>query len=102
MIRKSYLWSLSPGELPDHVDLTGADLDSAVSCVRWSDDGDGLVLGHDDGKVSLWTRSGDHVFTWWPHEAPVTCVSIRGLGRAPLVLSGMDCKHRIFHSFLHS
>ena len=71
--------------------MTGPDLDSAVSCLTWSDDGDGVVLGHDDGKVTLWTSDGGHVFTWWPHEAPVTCISLRGLGRAPLILSGGDC-----------
>ena len=75
-------------QAPECVDLTGADLDSAVSCLRWSEDGDGFALGHDDGKVSLWTREGGHVFTWWPHEAPVTSISLRGLGRAPLILSG--------------
>ena len=89
--RKSYLWTVTPHEAPVQTTLAGTDLDSAVSCIRWSDDGDGVVLGHDDGKVTLWTRDGSHVFTWWPHEAPVTCVSIRGLGRAPLILSGGDC-----------
>jgi hypothetical protein len=33
--------------------------------------------GQDDGKVSLWSRTGDLIFTWWPHEAPVTCVALR-------------------------
>ena len=89
--RKSYLWTLTDQHSPDLVDMTGPDLDSAVSCLTWSDDGDGVVLGHDDGKVTLWTADGGHVFTWWPHEAPVTCISLRGLGRAPLILSGGDC-----------
>ena len=89
--RKSFLWTLTDQHSPDLVDMTGPDLDSAVSCLSWSDDGDGVVLGHDDGKVTLWTADGGHVFTWWPHEAPVTCISLRGLGRAPLILSGGDC-----------
>ena len=89
--RTSYLWSLRPHQAPDRVELSGEDLDSPVSCLAWSEDGEGFVLGHDDGKVSLWSKDGGHVFTWWPHEAPVTSVSVRGLGRAPLILSGGDC-----------
>ena len=51
----------------------------------------GVVLGHDDGKVSLWSPSGELVFTWWPHEAPVTRLCLRGHGKAPLILSAGDC-----------
>ena len=42
-------------------------------------------------QVSLWTAAGGHVFTWWPHEAGVTCLSVRGHGKAPLILSAGDC-----------
>ena len=43
------------------------------------------------GQVSLWTGSGAPVFTWWPHESPVTCLAVQGRGAAPTVLSGGDC-----------
>ena len=89
--RNSYLWTLQPHQPPERLQLNGEDLSSPVSSMAWSEDGQGFVLGHDDGKVSLWSRTGDHVFTWWPHEAPVTSVSLRGLGKAPLILSGGDC-----------
>ena len=49
------------------------------------------MLGHDDGKVSLWSSAGDLVYTWWPHEAPVTRLALRGHGKAPLILSAGDC-----------
>jgi hypothetical protein len=36
-----------------------------------------ICSGQEDGKVSLWSKTGDLLFTWWPHEAPVTCVALR-------------------------
>merc|ERR1711988_1599615 len=35
--------------------------------------------------------SAELVFTWWPHEAPVTRLCLRGHGKAPLILSAGDC-----------
>merc|ERR1712110_196353 len=72
--KKCYLWSLHPNQPPEQELLRNSDIDSAVSSIAWSDDGLGVVLGHDDGKVSLWSVSAELVFTWWPHEAPVTMV----------------------------
>ena len=89
--RSCYLWRLEADQPAEKVEVTGEDLNSPVSSLAWSQDGEGFVLGHDDGKVSLWSRDGGHVFTWWPHEAPVVSLSLRGLGRAPLILSGGDC-----------
>ena len=89
--RSCYLWRLEADQPAEKVEVAGEDLSSAVSSLAWSDDGEGLVLGQDDGKVSLWSRDGSHVFTWWPHEAPVSSLSLRGLGKAPLILSGGDC-----------
>jgi len=89
--KQAFLWKIEPHQAPDKVVLECEDLDSPVSSLGWSQDGAGFSLGHDDGKVSLWTNSGTHVFTWWPHEAPVTCVTLRGPGKAPAILSAGDC-----------
>ena len=89
--RQAFLWTIEPHQPPDKVVLDCEDLDSPVSSLGWSQDGAGFALGHDDGKVSLWTSSGTHMFTWWPHEAPVTCVTLRGPGKAPAILSAGDC-----------
>jgi len=89
--RQAFLWHIHGHQAPDRVALEAEDLDSPVSSVAWSDDGEAFALGHDDGKVSLWTSAGEHTFTWWPHEAPVTCIAIKGPGKAPALLSGGDC-----------
>jgi len=89
--KQAFLWTIEPHQPPDKVVLDCEDLDSPVSSLGWSQDGAGFALGHDDGKVSLWTSSGTHMFTWWPHEAPVTCVTLRGPGKAPAILSAGDC-----------
>ena len=55
MCRRCFLWTLAPHAAPAQAELGGPDLDSAVSCLQWSEDGAGLVLGHEDGKVDTRT-----------------------------------------------
>ena len=59
-----------------------------MNCLDFSDDGQSLVTGADDGKVKLWnSTSGFCYSTFTVHIGPVTGVRFIGYGNGKAVLS---------------